>query len=141
MKKSFFDKEQQIIFRRLRRALPNCYIFPKVDLIALLKPINVDSKAKRAEQVDLEGRKIDFAIFDSYMHLLCVIELNSEVGEDGKYLTNTSYFKTAGIKTIRWERRALPLYEQILRTVAPFSALTAPKPDIAPSTVARAQLV
>ncbi|MET3118019.1 hypothetical protein AAKU64_002243 [Undibacterium sp. GrIS 1.8] len=139
--KPFFDKEEQVFFSRLRRALPNCYIFPKVDLIALLEPITLDSKAKRLAQADLDGRKIDYAIFDASMSLLCVIELNAEVGDDGKYLSNEAYFKTAGIKTIRWERQALPLYEQILRILAPFSTLAAPKPDIAASTVMKAQLM
>ncbi|MFZ6816508.1 DUF2726 domain-containing protein [Undibacterium sp. Rencai35W] len=139
--KPFFEKEEQVFFGRLRRALPNCYIFPKVDLIDLLEPMSTDAKLRRTEQADLEDRKIDYAIFDASMSLLCVIELNEELGDDGKYLTNEAFFKAAGIKTIRWERQSLPIFDQILRTLAPFSSIAAPKPDIAASTIMRNQQI
>ncbi|MCU6435630.1 DUF2726 domain-containing protein [Undibacterium sp. Jales W-56] len=137
--KPFFEKQEQVFFGRLRRAVPTCYIFPKVDLNDLLEPMSSDPKLRRAEQADLEGRKVDYAIFDASMNLLCVIELNEELDDDGKYLSNEAFFKTAGIKTIRWERQALPIFDQILRILAPFSTIAAPKPDIAASTVMRTQ--
>ncbi|MES2071871.1 MAG: DUF2726 domain-containing protein [Pseudomonadota bacterium] len=138
--KRFLAGEEEVFFGRLRRALPNCYIFPKIELASLLEPGSPDPKTRQAEQEQLEGQKIDYGVFDASLGLLCVIELCSK-GPDGRYASNKKFFESAGIKTIRWDREALPSLEQILRTLAPFSSIASPKPDVAASTIMRTQFV
>lgn len=137
--KKIFDSEEEVFFGRLRRALPNCYIFPKLELQALLDPVLADAKLKRAESDKLAGKQIDFAIFDAGLDLLCVVELCRK-GPDGHYRSLKKYFESAGIKTVRWDRDMLPNFEQVLRTLAPFSSLASPKPDVATSTIMRTSI-
>ncbi|GGC70662.1 DUF2726 domain-containing protein [Undibacterium terreum] len=136
--KRFLIGEEEAFFGRLRRALPNCYIFPKIDLVSLLEPGSTDPKVRLAELAQLDGKKVDFGVFDASLGLLCVIELCVK-DETGAYASNKKLFETAGIKTIRWDKNALPTFEQILRILAPFSTIAAPKPDVAASTIMRTQ--
>lgn len=135
--KRFFLREDEIFYGRLLRALPNCYIFPQVELSAIMEPLSINQKQKVADLDQLQGRKVDYAIFDASLGLLCVIELSSQVNPEENTASNAEYLKSAGIKNIRWGRHPLPSYEQILRTLAPFSSLESPKPDIAASTIIR----
>jgi hypothetical protein len=139
--KRFFRHEDEIFYGRLRRALPNCYIFPKVELSALMEPISMSEKQRVAELEQLQGRKVDYAIFDASLGLLCVIELNTQAEAEDSQLSNTEYLKSAGIKSIRWNQNPLPSSDQILRTLAPFSSLASPKPDIAASTIIKTSYV
>lgn len=135
--KRFFLQEDEIFYGRLLRALPNCYIFPQVELASLMEPLSINPKQRLAELEQLQGRKVDYAIFDGSLGLLCVIELTTQVSTEENTASNADYLKLAGIKNIRWGRHPLPSYEQILRTLAPFSSLESPKPDIAASTIIR----
>jgi len=137
--KRFFADEDEVFFGRLRRALPNCYIFPRVELGLVLEPVNADAKQKQAEQEELAGKYIDFAIFDAGLSLLCVVELCKK-DASGHYSSHKKYFERAGIKTVRWDRDMLPNFEQVLRTLAPFSSLVSPKPDVAASTIMRTEI-
>ncbi|MDO9192643.1 MAG: DUF2726 domain-containing protein, partial [Undibacterium sp.] len=135
--KRLFLNEEEVFFGRLRRALPNCYIFPKVDLSSLMEPASMDAKQHREALEQLKDRKVDYAICDASLNLLCVIELTSPNSENEHEVPNSDYLKNAAIKSIRWNKQPLPSAEQILRTLAPFSSLESPKPDIASHTVIR----
>ncbi len=139
--KRFFLHEDEIFFGRLRRALPNCYIFPHVELSSLMEPHSINQKQRLVDLQLLQGRKVDYAIFDASLGLLCVVEINHQPAVDENEISNADCLKSAGIKSIRWGRQALPSYEQILRTLAPFSSLASPKPDIAASTIIRTSYV
>jgi hypothetical protein len=128
--------EEEIFFGRLRRALPNCYIFPKVDLAGILTSTSQNPKQKQASLDKLQGKKVDYAIFDGTLTLLCVVELTDKDGQENDPLI-AEWLKKAHIKSIRWRFSPLPTAEQILRTLAPFSSLQSPKPDISANTVIR----
>lgn len=133
--------EEEVFFGRLRRALPNCYIFPKVDLSGILMPTQQNPKLRHQSKLKLQGKKVDYAIYDGTLTLLCVVELTgrnqgNEKEKETEYLIG-EWLKQAHIKTIRWSFDPLPSAEQILRTLAPFSSLASPKPDISTNTVIR----
>ena len=126
--KRIFLNDEEIFFGRLRRALPNCYIFPKIELSTLMEPANSDFKQRQEAMDQLKDRHIDYAICDASLNLLCVIELttaNSANGDEDE-IPNIEYLKIAAIKCIRWNKHPLPSAEQILRTLAPFSSLESP---------------
>ena len=135
--KRIFLDEEEVFFGRLRRALPNCYIFPKIELSTLMEPANPNLQQKHEALEYLHGRTVDYAICDASLNLLCVIELTTphSIGEDET--PNIEFLKNAAIKCIRWNKHPLPSAEQILRTLAPFSSLESPKPDIAAHTIIR----
>ncbi len=135
--KRFFKTEEAVLFGRLKRALPTCHIFPKVELAMLIDPISKAPKTRQAELKDIEGRLVDFAIFDPSLGLLCVVELEHESGQPEPVPRTSDFLKTAGIKTFRWSAVALPSAEQILKVMEPFSSMAAIRPDVTSHTLIR----
>lgn len=113
-----FTSEQKAFYGRLRRALPKCYIFPDVELNKLMVPT---STGRRGEQDLLNGRKVDFAVFDARLNLLCVIELMPPQGASPEQRQNAGYLASAGIRLFRWDAEGLPSTDQMLRALAEFS--------------------
>lgn len=119
-KKPFFRSEQKAFYARLRRALPKCYVFPDVELRALMTPISTDTKQRRSEKEYLQGRKVDYAVFNAGLTLLCVIELKTGGLVDNSPGSNAQLFKTAGIKHFCWDKQKLPTSEQMMRLFGSF---------------------
>ncbi len=119
-KKPFFRSEQKAFYARLRRALPKCYVFPDVELRSLMTPISTDSKQRRSEKEYLVGRKVDYAVFNAGLSLLCVIELKTGGVVDSSPGSNASLFKNAGIKHFCWDKQKLPTSEQMMRLFGSF---------------------
>lgn len=114
-KKPFFRSEQRAFYSRLRRALPKCYVFPDVELRALMTPVSTDSKQRRSEKEYLLGRKVDYAVFDARLSLLCVIELKTGGAVDNSPGSNAQLLKGASIKHFCWDKQKLPTSEQMMR--------------------------
>lgn len=119
-KKPFFRSEQRAFYGRLRRALPKCYVFPDVELRALMTPISTDSGQRRSEKEYLLGRKVDYAVFNANVQLLCVIELRTGGIVDGTPGSNAQLLKSAGILHFCWDKQKLPTSEQMLRLFGSF---------------------
>jgi hypothetical protein len=121
-KKPFFRSEQKAFYARLRRALPKCYVFPDVELRALMTPISTDTKQRRTEKEYLVGRKVDYAVFNAGLSLLCVIELKTGGLADNSPGSNAQLLKGAGIKHFCWDKQKLPTSEQMMRLFGSFVA-------------------
>ncbi|TXI92729.1 MAG: DUF2726 domain-containing protein [Burkholderiaceae bacterium] len=136
-KRKFFAAEEEVFFKRLIKALPNCSIFPKVQLAAILEPHISNEKKRQIMRQKLQSRHVDFGIFDKNLELLCVVILEGdEEPQDEEYPTR-HLLKSAGIKNVRWKRSALPTYEQVLRTLAPFSDLESPRAESSLHTIGK----
>ncbi|QYF95160.1 DUF2726 domain-containing protein [Massilia sp. PAMC28688] len=135
-KKPFFRSEQKAFYGRLRRALPKCYVFPDVELRALMTPISTDTKQRRSEKEYLVGRKVDYAVFDARLSLICVIELKTGGVVDQSPGSNAQLLKGAGIKHFCWDKQKLPTSEQMMRL---FGSVVLPGPvkknDADPATM------
>jgi hypothetical protein len=136
-KRKFFVAEEELFFTRLQKALPNCHIFPQVQLAAILEAHVSNEKNRQIMRQELEQRRVDFAIFDQAFDLLCVVELDGELKEKEEKFPTRQLLKSAGIKSIRWNTAALPSFEQVLRTLAPFSDLSAPKVESSMKTIGK----
>lgn len=136
-KKRFFASEEKAFYTRLRRALPSCYIFPNIELSALITPASTAPKQKLAELNLLVGRKVNYAVFDAKLNLLVVIDLTSQDSAGGEAASNEHYLKSAGIKRICWSEEIRPSTEEILRALAPFAGALPPKPVPAPASEMR----
>jgi hypothetical protein len=135
-KKPFFRSEQKAFYGRLRRALPKCYVFPDVELRSLMTPVSTDTKQRRSEKEYLVGRKVDYAVFDARLSLVCVIELKSGGAVDNSPGSNAQLLKSAGIPHFCWDKQKLPTSEQMLRMFGTQSAVTAAKNDSDESSAA-----
>jgi hypothetical protein len=124
-KKPFFRSEEKAFYGRLRRALPKCYVFPNVELKALMTPVSTDIRQRRSEKEYLLGRKVDYAVFDARLTLLCVIELKSGGVVDNTPGSNAQLLKSAAIRHFCWDKQNLPTSEQMLRM---FGSSGAPAP-------------
>lgn len=120
----FLDEEKRF-YGRLRRALPKCYIFPNVELATLMVPVSAMPRENRTAVDYLAGRRVDFAVFDAKLNLLCVIELEREGADPA--LSNEEVLKSVGIKRYSWGRDQLPSGDQLLRALAGFSLLDPPR--------------
>lgn len=128
-KKPFFRSEQKAFYGRLRRSLPKCYVFPDVELRALMTPISTDSQQRRSEKEYLVGRKVDYAVFDARLTLLCVIELKTGAVFDTTPGSNAQLLKGAGIKHFCWDKQKLPTSEQMMRLFGSFAMPATAKQD------------
>lgn len=124
-KKPFFRSEEKAFYGRLRRALPRCYVFPDVELRALMTPVSTDIRQRRSEKEYLLGRKVDYAVFDARLTLLCVIELKSGGVMDNTPGSNAHLLRSAGIPHFCWDKQKLPTSEQMARM---FGSAGAPAP-------------
>ena len=77
-KRKFFAAEEEVFFKRLIKALPNCSIFPKVQVAAILEPHISNEKKRQIMRQKLQSRHVDFGIFDKNLELLCVIILEGD---------------------------------------------------------------
>lgn len=136
--RKFFDAEEELFFKRIQKALPNCLIFPHVQLASILEAHVSNEKKRQVMRQKLRERHLDFGIFNQELSLLCVVELDrgEELPKEEEYPTRM-LLKSAGIKCIRWSRATLPSAEQILRTLAPYSDLNAPKAETSMQTIGK----
>jgi hypothetical protein len=116
--KKFFNSERKSFYGQLRRALPKCYIFPDVELSALIAPASVDPKLRRAHEELLAGRKVDYALFDARLNLLCVIEITPAGYLPNGPGSNIEFLHSAGIQRFSWEQASLPSTNQIVNVMA-----------------------
>jgi hypothetical protein len=128
-KKPFFRSEQKAFYGRLRRALPKCYVFPDVELRALMTPVSTDTRQRRSEKEYLLGRKVDYAVFDARLTLLCVIELKSGGVIDNTPGSNAQLLRSASIRHFCWDKQNLPTSEQMQRMFGSYAEPAAAKDE------------
>jgi hypothetical protein len=123
----FFAADELAFYGRLRRVLPKCYIFPNVELNALIQSASSEAKRNRQDADQLVGRRIDFAVFDSALKLMCVIDFHHPAETPSEQTPNEALLKSAGIPYYAWSRATPPSSDQLLRSLSSFSAIDAPR--------------
>jgi hypothetical protein len=122
--KTLLSKSEEEFFLRLCKTLPNCYVFPKVALSALLE--QHDERQRKGKSPSIPPKSIDYAIYDGDLKLLCVIELAKDFNDDDG-LSCIDYFKGTGIKTLRCESRTGLTVDQISKTILPLLKPVTPR--------------
>lgn len=121
--KPLFGKGESVLFGRLCRALPNCYIFPQVTLSCLLEPVESDQKRNSRYADEITTQRIDYAVCDGNLELVCVVLL---APDSDKHRLMERCLDSAGIKVIRWSTDTKPSVEQISRSITPLISSTKP---------------
>jgi hypothetical protein len=111
-------------FQRLRRALPDEYIFPQVALSALIGPTS-HGKRNLQDFRKISQKRVDFAIYTSSLELLALIELDDRTHDRAKDAKRDAFVASAGIRTLRFESRNKPNHAEIRAAVFPSTAPTA----------------
>jgi len=94
-------------FRRLRRALPDAYIFPQVGMSALIGPKSSGKKAL-ADFRRISQKRVDVAIYTAALELVAIVELDDRTHDAKRDATRDAYLQSAGIRTIRFQSRNKP---------------------------------
>lgn len=107
-------------FWKLTRALPDVFIFPQVAMSALIDPTATKgSKAFMSSFGRISQKRVDYALFDSGMKLICIVELDDKTHVESKDKDRDRIFKSAGIRTIRWNSKNKPQSDEIYNLVFP----------------------
>jgi hypothetical protein len=85
-----------------------------------MAPASVDPKLRRVHEEMLAGRKVDYALFDARMNLLCVVEIAPAGMSAAAHAGNAELLASAGIQRFCWEKLDLPSTGQIMRAMAGF---------------------
>lgn len=121
-RKPFFRPAEMHFHACLRSELPDCHIFAQIALSALIAPASDDPRQLRAQQAALQGRTVDYAIFDAAFKLILVIELAAPGADASDPAASAACLRSAGVKCLRWSLQQLPSAEQIRRYLAPYSS-------------------
>src|SRR5271165_6357465 len=112
-----FDKGDAIMFGRLCRALPDCYIFPHLALSAILEPVE-GNRANHPERYDLIANlTVDFAVYNRDLGLICVVNMEHamlDLGSQRNPLIERC-LRRAEINVVRYNTASKPSVEQIGR--------------------------
>ncbi len=127
--KPFLTPAQENFFASLCAAAPGCHIFPNVPVSALLETVNGHTKPNAAQRKRIQCRNLDFALYDSQFKLLCVIELSNRFNDSEQDARFERYFKSAGIKLLRWDVESKPSIEQIHRYIASLTGMDGALPS------------
>lgn len=117
-KKNILTANELEFFWRLTRALPDLFIFPQVAMSALIEPTaKQGTKAHMSSFGRISQKRVDYALYDADMKIVCVIELDDKTHDAAKDAARDQMLKSANIRTIRWETKNKPQTNDIQEKV------------------------
>ncbi len=115
-RKTLLTGRERDFYYRLRRALPDCLVFPRMSVSALIEPTGI-GRLREAARAYIEGQKVGYAVFDMEMQLVAVIELDHGVQLGRRTTARDAIFAGAGIRIVRFQTRHLPSEANIRSTI------------------------
>lgn len=116
--RQFLTNNEMEFFMRLSRALPGMFVFPQVAMSALIEPrAKEGTKQHLSDFGRISQKRVDYAVFNTEMELLCIIELDDKTHDPAKDKARDRLLESAGIKTVRWDSKRKPSAEEIRREV------------------------
>lgn len=122
--KPVLNKGESVLFGRLCRALPNCYIFPHVALSHLMEPSEGDYRRNPEPYDRLARLHVDYVVCDGDLEPVCVIIMEADAAHASAAENNAlrdRCLNSASIKVIRWNASNKPSVEQISRAIMPMT--------------------
>ena len=113
---AILTRNEAEFFQRLRRALPEAYIFPQVAMSALIGPAS-QGKASLYDFRRIAQKRVDYAVYTRDLKIVAVIELDDRTHNAGRDAKRDAYLRSAGIRTVRFQSRAKPDEGQIRRAI------------------------
>ncbi len=104
---------EQEFFQRLLKAYSEGFIFPQVGMAALITPNEKDRKRWGMAFAKISQKRVDFAIYDEALSLICIIELDDKTHDLQKDRARDALTQSAGIRTLRYLSKAKPSIKQL----------------------------
>jgi very-short-patch-repair endonuclease len=108
-------------FQRLRRALPEEYIFPQVAMSALIRPVST-GKARLQDFGRISQKRVDYAVYTPNLQIVAVVELDDRTHNAARDSARDAYLLSAGVRTVRFQSSSKPNVRQIRDAVYPAQA-------------------
>lgn len=105
-------------FRRLRRALPDEFIFPQVALSALIAPVS-SGKSYQYDFRRISQKRVDYAIYSQDLRLVAIVELDDRTHDASRDAVRDRFIASAGIRTVRFQSKRKPDEAQIRAALYP----------------------
>ena len=116
--KNLLTDNELEFFWRLTRALPDLFIFPQVAMSALIDPTATPgTKAFMSSFGRISQKRVDYALYDTGLRLLCIVELDDKTHQVSKDEARDRLLKSVGIRTIRWNSKNKPSASEIQNQV------------------------
>lgn len=113
-RKPLMTKNEEEFFRRLRKALPDHYIFPQVAFRAIVKPTaKYDTKAYTRQLAKIGSKHCDFLICDEELIVVAIVELDDRTHISVKDAVRDRLTACAGYTTVRYESKIRPSIAEI----------------------------
>lgn len=95
-------------FNRLVSALPECYVFPQVSMIALLEASSSNSKVAYRDRLRIAQQRVDYVICNRKLAVVVVVELDDKTHSASKDKVRDKRLLQAGIRTVRFQSKEKP---------------------------------
>jgi len=105
---------EQVMYFRLRSALPECEVLAQVTFSRFLKPSGKDAKRRFGALQRINKKSADFLICLKDFTIVAAVELDDASHNAEKDKDRDAILATAGVKVLRWHVRDLPS-EQAIR--------------------------
>lgn len=116
--KLVLTKPEQILFHRLREALPTYIVLAQVAMHRVIKP----KGGGKAAFNTISQKAIDFVICRPNFSVVCVVELDDSTHDKDRDMSRDTYMISAGIETIRWDVKNMPGQPDIALALRKFDA-------------------
>ena len=116
--KFVLTKPEQILFHRLREALPTYIVLAQVSMHRVIKP----KGGGKAAFNTISQKAIDFVICRPNFSVVCVVELDDSSHDKDRDMSRDTYMIGAGIETIRWDVKNMPGQPDIAIALRKFGA-------------------
>jgi len=124
-RKQLMTKNEEEFFRRLRKALPDHYIFPQVAFRAIVRPTaKYDTKAYTRQLAKIGSKHCDFLICDDDLNVIAIVELDDRTHVSEKDAIRDRLTACAGYTTVRYESKIRPSIVEIQNDFAHLLAPT-----------------
>ncbi|HWK75384.1 MAG TPA: DUF2726 domain-containing protein [Povalibacter sp.] len=114
------SKSEQVLFWRLREALPERVVLAQVQLSRLVK-IDAAGRARLAVLNRIDRKSTDFVVCSKDLQPLCVVELDdsshTRASQRKRDADKDAALQAAGLRVVRYHVKSMPAVAEIRNTI------------------------
>lgn len=107
-RRRLMSPNEEEFFGRLVDALPECFVFPQVSMIALIEAASPDKRIAHRDRLRVAQQRVDYVICNKKLAVVMVVELDDRTHSAAKDQLRDQRLKQAGIRTVRFQSKNKP---------------------------------